>query len=152
MWFLFFLALALPVAVSSPTGTTNTRWAQSQTATLHSTPPSCRLSPAADNAPKIWQQGERGLIVHRHMARVRQPPFISPKDNWKVKWRHLCCFPAVLRFLLSWEKNRICWWQWRVGIFCWPTNFSLKSSATKQVSMGHKKQIRGCTYHCKWEF
>lgn len=93
-WFLtdvisFFLALAVLVAASSPAGTSNKRWAQSQTATLHSTPLSWRLLPATDNAAKIWQLGERGArgltVLHCLMAREWQLPFISPKDNWKVK-------------------------------------------------------------------
>lgn len=79
------------------------RWAQSQTAILHSTPLSCCLLPAIDNAAKKpkGQRGARGLIVlHCLMARVRHP-LSSPQRIIERSSTSKDIFAAFLQFYAS---------------------------------------------------
>lgn len=105
-----FLVWSLPVAASSLTGTLNKHRVQSQATAPHSTPLSCSTVSTTGNAAEIWQQGQRGtgvfLVLRRPMARIRQPPFISLKDQWKIKRRHLRCYPAVCAYLLIMGKEQ----------------------------------------------
>jgi len=96
------------------------------------------LDAAEPSAPQSSSRG-RGFYRRRQMfaetVRLKEH-WRDPQQNKNTsdRSRERC----VCRW--SWGRNRICWWRWRPEIFCWRTNFSPKSSATKQVSMALRGQ------------